>query len=67
LYYKWLVNYGRHWSFGGAFPEHLHPFRATLETLLRDHPANPDDPRHSYDEVVELRRLQVALREPPGG
>jgi tetratricopeptide (TPR) repeat protein len=49
------------------FPEDLQPFRAALEALLRGHPADPDDPRHDYDDVVELRRLQAALRERRGG
>lgn len=46
-----------------AFPEEFQTFRASLEALLRGHPANPDDPRHHYSEVVELRRLLAALRE----
>jgi tetratricopeptide (TPR) repeat protein len=49
------------------FDEGLQPFRAALEALLRGQPADPDDPRHDYSNVVELRRLQAALRERRGG
>ncbi|MGM0575210.1 MAG: CHAT domain-containing protein [Myxococcota bacterium] len=48
------------------FHEELQPFRATLEAMLRGEPADPDDPQHDYDDVVELRLLRETL-EPHAG